>query len=217
VIKGILVLAGLALVLALIALLGFVFVVQNVEQPDYAVVVADNAFEVRDYPPLVVAEVTTSGERREALGDGFRPLARYIFAREREGQGIAMTAPVQQRRVADDEKIAMTVPVVQSRAGDDAWRVQFVMPSAYRIEDLPVPANAAVSLREVPRRRVAAVRFSGRADDALLAEQEARLRDWMAQRGLTPSGQPPLYAYYNDPLTPGFLRRNEIMFHLHGD
>ena len=53
------------------------------------------------------------------------------------------------------------------------------------------------------------MRFSGRTDDALIAEQEQRLHDWMAARGLSPLG-PPTYAYYNDPFTPGFLRRNEI-------
>jgi hypothetical protein len=31
----------------------------------------------------------------------------------------------------------------------------------------------------------------------------------MAARALSPLG-PPTYAYYNDPFTPGFLRRNEI-------
>jgi hypothetical protein len=32
----------------------------------------------------------------------------------------------------------------------------------------------------------------------------------MSARGLTPEG-PAVYAYYNDPFTPGFLRRNEVM------
>jgi hypothetical protein len=32
----------------------------------------------------------------------------------------------------------------------------------------------------------------------------------MSRRSLTPAG-PPEYAYYNDPFTPGFLRRNEVM------
>jgi len=34
--------------------------------------------------------------------------------------------------------------------------------------------------------------------------------DWMRARGLVPQG-PPEYAYYNDPFTPGFLRRNEVL------
>lgn len=198
------------LVLGIVAMIVFVYVVQNVEQPSYTAVTIDGDFEVRDYPSLVVAEVTRAGTREKGLSDGFGPLARYIFAREREGERIAMTAPVQQRAVAPDEKIAMTAPVIQSPAGDGIWVVQFIMPSAFELTDLPEPANDSIRLREVPASRVAAVRFSGRTDDELIAEQESRLRTWMAGRSLTPTG-PPVFAYYNDPFTPGFLRRNEIM------
>jgi hypothetical protein len=196
--------------LAVIALLVFVYVIQNVEQPEYALVSRDGDFEVRDYPPLVIAEVIRQGDREQGLRAGFGPLARYIFARERGGERIAMTAPVQQQAVGGDEPIAMTAPVTQQPLGEGEWAVRFIMPSAYRIEDLPEPAPGNVRLYEVPARRLAAVRFSGRADDGLIAEQEQRLGEWMAGRGLAPAGAP-VYAYYNDPLTPGFLRRNEVL------
>lgn len=211
---AIIILAALALI-AVAGLLVFVYVVQNVETPAYTVVARDGAIELRDYPTLVVAEVKRDGTRQQGLRAGFGPLARYIFAKERGGPSIAMTAPVEQQ-VAPDARIAMTAPVEQSRAtdgGDGPWAVRFIMPSAYRLADLPAPAGADVQLREVPPRRVAAVRFSGRADDALIAEQEQVLLAWLASRGLTARGAP-IYAYYNDPFTPGFLRRNEVMVDL---
>ena len=198
------------ILLAVAGMLVFVYVVQNVEQPTYSVVERDGAFELRDYPALVVAEVTRQGSRRKGLSAGFGPLARYIFAKERGGERIAMTAPVVQQAAAEDERIAMTAPVTQTRTADGAWAVSFIMPAHYRLADLPAPAGSDVKLREVPPRRVAAVRFSGRTTDAAIAEQEQRLRDWMARRGLTPAAAP-IYAYYNDPFTPGFLRRNEVM------
>ncbi|MBK5929431.1 SOUL family heme-binding protein [Halochromatium salexigens] len=209
--KLILILLGLAAVVGIVGLLVFVFVIQNVEKPDYQVVSQDGDFELRDYPPLVVAEVSGSGDRQQSLSSGFGPLARYIFAKERGGERIAMTAPVQQRAVAPDEKIAMTAPVTQTSAQDGRWRVQFIMPAEYRLEDLPAPGNTEVTLERIPARRVAAVRFSGRANDQAIAEQQARLKDWMSTRGLEPRGEP-IYAYYNDPFTPGPLRRNEVMF-----
>jgi len=217
-----------ALVLVGIAgMLVFVYVIQNVEQPDYSVVTSDGDFEVRDYPPLVVAEITRSGTRQQGLSDGFGPLARYIFAKERGSEAkdetISMTAPVQQQPatgIDSDAKIAMTAPVTQTshQAGDqhsdgnDRWTVQFIMPSRYKLAELPAPAGD-VKLREIPARRIASVRFSGRTTDAAIAEQQQRLRTWMAKQGLTPAGGH-VYAYYNDPFTPGPLRRNEIMIPL---
>ncbi|HSO81028.1 heme-binding protein, partial [Thiocapsa sp.] len=182
--KTFLLIVGAVAVLGIVAMAVFVFVVQNVETPDYVAVESDGAFEIRDYPALVVAETTRTGARREALGAGFGPLARYIFAKERAGEKIAMTAPViQQRPEAPAERIAMTAPVIQSPTGEDAWSVRFIMPSGYSLEALPAPGSSEVRLREIPAQRRVAVRFSGSTTDAALAEQEASLRAWMAARG----------------------------------
>lgn len=202
---------GAVVLLGIAAMAVFVFVVQNVETPTYVAVESDGSFEIRDYPALVVAETMRTGARREALGAGFGPLARYIFAKERGGEKIAMTAPViQQRPQEHAERIAMTAPVIQSATGEDAWSVRLIMPSGYRLDALPAPATTEVRLREIPAQRRASVRFSGSTTDAVLAEQEAALRAWMVARGLIAVG-PAVYAYYNDPFTPGFLRRNEVL------
>jgi len=169
------------------------FYTRTIETPDYRVVSRDGAFEVRDYPALTVAEVVRSGSRGEAVRDAFGPLSRYIFARERPG-----------------EKIAMTAPVTQEPNEGSAWRVRFIMPQAYALADLPAPAGSDVRLETTAPRRLAAVRFSGAWDDALFAEHERRLREWMAARNLEPASNA-IYAYYNDPFTPGFLRRNEVL------
>ncbi|MEM1376266.1 MAG: heme-binding protein, partial [Pseudomonadota bacterium] len=78
--------------------------------------------------------------------------------------------------------------------------------------DLPSPADRSVTLHEIEPSRRAAIRFSGVANDNLIAEQESKLRDWLAERGVDVAGSEPTYAYYNDPMTPGPLRRNEVMF-----
>jgi hypothetical protein len=203
--------AGIA-VMAILALGAWLYFASNVEEPKYRVVVADGAIEVREYPPLVVAEVTRSGDRWAAVNAGFGPLARYIFAEDRAGDSIAMTAPVTQQQT----RIAMTAPVTQSKVEDaqsDTWVVRFVMPSAYTLESLPKPASADVTLRQLPETQRAVIRFSGVATDRLVAEQEATLRAWLAARQLEVSG-PPTIAYYNPPLTPGPLRRNEVMLQL---
>jgi len=212
--KILLIIIGVLVLLGVAGMAVFVFVVQNVETPSYTVVEQDGDFELRDYPALVVAEVARTGARGEALSAGFGPLARYIFAKERAGGRIAMTAPVEQQRadtLASGDRIAMTAPVTQSRTDDaGGWAVRFIMPAEYDLDELPAPGNADVVLKRVPSRRNAAVRFSGRANDELIAEQEARLLAWMTSRGLEAAAAP-VYAYYNDPFTPGFLRRNEVI------
>lgn len=105
----------------------------------------------------------------------------------------------------------MTAPVTQTPANDGNWTVQFIMPDEYELEDLPAPGNSEVRLEQIPARRLAALRFSGRANDEAIAKQRQRLKEWMNARDLEPRGEP-IYAYYNDPFTPGPLRRNEVMF-----
>ncbi len=176
-----------------------------VETPAYAVEVSDGDFELRRYPALAVATVRMSGDRGAAVRAGFGPLARYIFARDRGGEKIAMTAPVTQT----PEKIAMTAPVTQGPARGGGWTIAFIMPQGRSLADLPAPAGD-VRLEEIPPRRVAALRFSGRWSDANFARAAERLMARVAAAGLVARG-PVEYAYYNDPFTPFFLRRNEVM------
>ena len=43
-------------------------IVSNVEQPKYQVVESSSNIEIRDYAPMIVAEVDMPGERRDAIG-----------------------------------------------------------------------------------------------------------------------------------------------------
>lgn len=191
---------GLLVGLAVIAVGLWFYLVSTVEQPKYASVTQEGAIEIRDYPALVVAEVTRRGDRQAAVRAGFSPLAGYIFAKSREGETVSMTAPVTQTPAA---------------AADQAWLIRFIMPSKYTLETLPKAAGEDVRLLPLPAARRAAIRFSGVATDALIADNEARLRAWLAQAGIAILGAP-TYAYYNDPWTPGPLRRNEVLFEVAG-
>jgi DNA gyrase inhibitor GyrI len=178
-----------------------------VEEPAFHAVLQDGAFEIRDYPALVVAEVSVTGAQKEAAGKGFRLLAGYIFGANKGKQSIAMTAPVTQAPVG--EKIAMTAPVTQMRT-DDAWVVRFTMPSGYTLATLPQPNDARVHLRETPPARFAVIRFSGLARPDDVAAETAKLSAWVQGRHLHEMG-PPSLSQYNPPWTLWFLRRNEVM------
>jgi len=184
---------------------------RNIEQPNYQTVIAEGSFEVRDYPSIVVAEVTHDGNRREASSASFRRLAAYIFGNDRPqgGEEIAMTAPVMQERIDQSEAIAMTAPVMQSKTESDSWRMRFVMPAKYTLKTLPAPP-ADITLAEVPARRLAIIRFNGEARVDHLAEMESKLIEWIAEQELTMIGTIE-YAFYDAPMIPGPLRRNEVM------
>ena len=185
--------------------LGYYLYERSTEQPRYRLITKDGDFEVRTYPKMLVAEVITSGEREEALNSGFRKLAGYIFAKSRGGEKIAMTAPVLQ----DREPLSMTAPVLQSGAGEKLWRTRFIMPAGRTPSDLPSPP-ADIHIEEIGPRNIAAVRFSGRASDLAIAEHAARLTEWMSRQSLKAGGDA-VYAFYNSPFIPPFLRRNEIL------
>lgn len=175
-----------------------------VEHPPFTTRLHDGAFEVREYPGLVAAEVTVAGDRQQAASRGFRRLAGYIFGGNSRRDSIAMTAPVT-LSPADGVLAPLTV-----QPQGAAWVVRFTMPRRYAIGALPAPADPQVKLRAVPAVRTAVVRFSGLAQPAEVRSKEGELRGWMAAHRLRAAG-PASLALYDPPWTLWFLRRNEVM------
>lgn len=180
------------------------------EAPDktYTVVRQYESFEVRDYAPYLVAEVTLPGSADEAGNQGFRILAGYIFGKNKGERQIAMTTPVTQS--AEPKTIAMTTPVTQAAsASDSGFVIQFRMPAGFTLDTLPEPLDARIKFRETPVQRFAVIRYSGRWSDSNYNEHLELLRQGVEAAGLRSSGNP-IYARYNAPFVPWFMRRNEI-------
>ena len=187
--------AGVFAALGTLAAVGgafFAWRASRADEPSYQTIESDGAIEIRKYPALVTAGTEARGPRRDALNEGFRALADYIFAKSRRGP-----------------KIAMTVPVLSNTDGSGSWRTRFIMPAGTVRAALP-GAPSGVELTSEPPARVAAIRFSGRADDATLDTKEGALRSWLQLRGLPNEGKA-VHAYYNAPFLPGPFRRNEVM------
>lgn len=178
-----------------------------VDEASYEVLESESDFELRRYAPQVVAETLVEGDFDDVGNEGFRRLSGYIFGKNQRQQSVSMTAPVSQEPVS--QKIAMTAPVNQEPVGD-AWRITFVMPAEYKLEDLPIPEDERVVLKELGARLVAAIRYSGTWSESRYDEQEALLMDRLESRGLNPKGSP-VFARYNPPFMPWFLRRNEVL------
>ncbi|MFA6173421.1 MAG: heme-binding protein [Kiritimatiellales bacterium] len=166
--------------------------VMATEEAAYRVVEKEDPFELRDYAPCIRAEILVEGTLEEAGSKAFRPLFRYISGENQTNGHMAMTSPVEQQRA------------------QDRWAVSFMMPAAYTLEKLPQPENPAITLRQVPARRVAAVRYSGSWSEKSYLRSKLELEAWMRVRGFKAAGDA-VWARYNPPFTPWFLRRNEIL------
>ena len=177
------------------------------EEAKYTVVKKDNSFEIRDYAPHVLAEIIVEGELENAGSKAFNSLFRYISGDNHTRNKVAMTAPVSQQPAS--QKINMTAPVGQQRV-DNKWVVSFMMPDSYTLETLPVPDNSNVTLRQVPAHRIASVRYSGFWSEKSYLENKSQLETWINKNKLLIVGDA-VWARYDAPFTPWFLRRNEIL------
>lgn len=156
------------------------------EEPTYEVLLTVGEVEFRRYEPYMLAEVTVDGDAKDR--SAFRILAGYIFGDNDAAEKMNMTAPV------------------ETRGADYA----FVMERKYSRESLPQPNDANIRIVERQTRVVAALRFSGRWTQGNFLKHEQELAEALAAMGVVTTGAPEL-ARYNAPITPWFLRRNEII------
>ena len=198
-------------IIALILIVGVLAgpVMSDVEKPDYEVIRSVQNIEIRQYEPMIIAEVEVDGKREDAIRDGFRLIADYIFGNNTVQRDIAMTAPVQQQ---ESQKIAMTAPVQQQRTGR-SWQISFVMPSKYSMETLPEPKNDRVRLKEIMTKKFVVIKFSGTNSNENVTEHENQLMNYIEANQIKIIDSPK-YAFYNAPWTLPFMRRNEVMIEI---
>jgi DNA gyrase inhibitor GyrI len=185
--------------------------VRNIETPKYEVLSAHKGYEIRQYQSHILAEVKVTGTYKESVNQGFRKIADYIFGNNTASGSIAMTAPVLHEKQTASEKIPMTSPVLHGKTVETgSYTVAFVMPSSYTLETLPKPNNPDVTVRVVPPKKYAALRFRGYAPEGKVARKMEAMLALLKQDNITPVGSPSV-AQYNPPWTPPFMRHNEVL------
>lgn len=157
----------------------------------YTVRSSDGPFEIRDYPSLNIAATSTGADGSD---NGFMRLFHYISGDN-----------------SDHGKISMTTPVLMIPGATQ--EMAFVLPETYRTNHPPQPTESSVQVRELPPRRFAVYRFSGYRKTATEAQARKQLESWLQKVKLVGDGEP-VYAYFDPPWTPSFLRRNEVMLPL---
>jgi hypothetical protein len=193
-------------VLLTVAIVAVAGEAMSIEKLSYQTVEQDGPFELRVIESHVVAETFVEGRFEDVGSVGFRRLVAFIGGSNQTQTKISMAAPVVQEVAS--EKISMTAPVGQEKVGDQ-YRITFLMPSKYTIESLPQPTDERIRFRVEPEHLVAVVRYSGFWSRSRYADHERKLRDWIQQRGLESSNEA-VWARYDPPFMPWFLRRNEI-------
>jgi hypothetical protein len=181
------------------------------EQPTYEVLFVDGDIEYRRYDTYLVAETAIAevGDWGKDTRDGFMQLFDYISGENTLETKIAMTSPVVQGR---STKITMTAPVVES-SSEGQNRMAFMLPSEFNLDSAPRPTNPAITIKEIPVRIIASIRYSGRWTEKNVQKYKARLEQHLADRGVETIGEYST-AVYNAPFTPPFMRRNEIHFEI---
>ena len=165
------------------------------ESAGYKVAKSDGAYEIRNYPDILVASAPMSdGSGRN---NAFRSLFQYISGGNASGAKIAMTTPV------------FTTP----EAGRKAGMMSFVVPAEVAKAGAPKANSSSVVIAKRRAGKFAVYRYSGRWTEAREAKAQARLEAWMAENGLKAKGTFEK-ANYDPPFTPGFMRRNEILVRL---
>ena len=158
------------------------YVIYSTERPPYQVVRRlSPREEVRQYEEQVW--ISTAHKTDDS---SFPVLASYIFGGNKEGEKVAMTAPV----VTDD-------------------RMSFVLPAGMSADSAPTPDGQSIVFTAVPARRLATLRFSWLTPPSRVEKKTARLLATLRESGIETKASPFLMRY-NDPWTPPFLRRNEV-------
>jgi hypothetical protein len=171
------------------------------ESAEYKVVESDGKFEVREYPDLMLVATTTNLDAQGRDGS-FMKLFRYISGANES-----------------DKKISMTTPVfMENNKQESAVQMGFVMPKDIAVGGVPAPTGEGVDVRKRVGGRFAVLRFSGQLTNKSAKESEARLRAWMATKGLVADDSMESSgvetAGYDPPFLPGPLRRNEVLIRL---
>ena len=183
-----------------------VFGVMSVEEAGYDVVKENGRIQVRLYKPMVVAQTEVDAIYDEASNKAFSRLFNYINGNNKKQQKISMTAPVIMDPKA--EEIAMTAPVFQEKSGK-FWLMQFVLPKEYTLDIAPVPTDTSITLKGIPSKKVAVLRYSGFLSEQSITEKTKELNAWLDAEGLKPISAA-RSAGFDPPWTLPFLRRNEV-------
>lgn len=166
----------------------------NIEGYKYVVTKSYKGFEVRKYEASLFTSVKLDTDLyQKASSKGFSILGGYIFGKNEKKEQISMTSPV--KMSLEEEMI-----------------VQFLVPKNFTKENLPKPDNASIEFIEIPEKKMAAITFSGWANDKKIEKYKLQLIALLDKYQIKYTNNFSLLGY--NPPFELFFRKNEIIVEL---
>ena len=173
------------------------------EETSYRIVAANQNYEIREYDDRLAVQTSQENGQNKA----FRALFKYISGSNTSSTKIEMTIPVTQ-----SIKIDMTTPVTQ-KFQDGKIIMRFFLPRKFQPETAPQPLNEDLSIVVVKGGKYAVMKYSGRSTVKNFEKHSNLLLEALSVNKITTLDDP-IKATFNGPLTPFFLRRNEVMIRI---
>ena len=165
--------------------------VMAIEEPQYDLINKTHSYEIRMYKERLVAQtIKNSGPDR-----AFMRLFDYISGSNQNSSKIDMTAPVIEYEI-DNGKV-----------------MNFFLPEIYSNSNAPKPNSENINLVTIKGGPYAVIKYSGRSSYDNFLKYVKILQEFLIKDNVKTIGEP-IKATYNGPMTPFFLRRNEVMFRI---
>jgi hypothetical protein len=191
----------MVITLLVIVLIGFTLVQlyliigqRNIEKYPYVVKNKYKRFEIRRYETTLFTAVKLSTKGyKNSSSKGFSILAGYIFGNNERNEKISMTSPV-------------------SMSLEDSMTMMFMVPKKYNKDLLPKPNQSDIEFKEEPAKTIAAISFSGWANDTKIEKYKQELKAALDAEGIKYTNR--FYFFgYNAPYEV-FNRKNEVIVEL---
>ena len=173
------------------------------EETSYRIVATNKNYEIREYDDRLAVQTSQENGQNKA----FRELFKYISGSNTSSTKIEMTIPVTQ-----SIKIDMTTPVTQ-KFQDGKIIMRFFLPRKFQPETAPQPLNEDLSIVVVKGGKYAVMKYSGRSTVENFEKHSNLLLEALSVNKITTLDDP-IKATFNGPLTPFFVRRNEVMIRI---
>ncbi len=168
---------------------------KNIESYSYQVVKKYKDFEIRNYEASLFTTVKLSSKGyKDTSRKGFSILAGYIFGDNDKNKKIAMTSPV-----------AMSL--------EDSATMMFMVPREFDKKTLPKPNQSQINFVEEPAKKIAAISFTGWANDEKIAKYQKKLKLILETENISYTNQ--FYFFGYNPPYEIFNRKNEVIVELY--